>query len=85
MPLESFFTPPQLAARYGVKPATVLGWIRSGELVGINVGRRGATRPRFRVSASAVQAFEAARSATVTTPAPPARRRRTTGSVIQFY
>ena len=36
--------------RFGVSEHTVLGWIRSGELRAVNVGRRsGAKRPRWRI------------------------------------
>ncbi|HEY0984835.1 helix-turn-helix domain-containing protein [Schlesneria sp.] len=55
-------TPPEIAARYGCKPETVIGWIRSGELKAINLAKRGAMKPRFRVSPDALEAFELARS-----------------------
>ena len=55
-------TPPQIAARYGCKAETVVGWIRSGELKALNLAKRGSMKPRFRVSPEALEAFELARS-----------------------
>jgi len=64
-----------LAERYGVTEHTVLSWIRSGELRAINVGRhQGAGKPRWRITAQAVEAFELLR--TPTPPVPRTRRRR---------
>ncbi|MBI1913226.1 MAG: hypothetical protein HYS12_00455 [Planctomycetes bacterium] len=63
---------------------TVLGWIQSGELRAINVGRKpGAKKPRWRISEEALKAFELAR-----TPVPPParmRRKKQPTDVIQFY
>jgi excisionase family DNA binding protein len=73
-----------LCDRYGVGEHTVLGWIRSGELRAVNVGRRhGAKKPRWRVTAEALAAFELAR--TTTPPPPRTQRRKRPGEVIQFY
>jgi excisionase family DNA binding protein len=75
----------EIAERYGVTEHTVLGWIRSGELKAVNVGRRaGSKKPRWRVSQAAVAAFEAARSAT---PATEGRRvkRAAEADVVKFY
>ncbi len=70
--------------RYGVSEHTVLGWIRSGELRAINVGRRlGAKKPRWRITAEALDAFEVLR--TPTAPSPRARRRKRSADVIEFY
>lgn len=71
--------------RYGVTVHTVLGWIHSGELKAINVGRRmGAKKPRWRITAEALQAFEMLR-----TPSPPPprtyRNRRRPADYIEFY
>jgi excisionase family DNA binding protein len=70
--------------RYGVGEHTVLGWIASGELNAVNVGRRlGAKKPRWRITQEALDAFEALR--TPTPPAPRTRRRKRPTDVIQFY
>jgi hypothetical protein len=71
--------------RYAVTVHTVLGWIRSGELRAVNVGRRpGAKKPRWRITVEALAAFEQAR--TPTPPQPRAGRRKRAGAgVIEFY
>ncbi len=53
-----WITPPQYAKELRVKDATVLAWIRSGQLVAINVAKPGTTRPRFRIHRSEAVAFE---------------------------
>jgi len=50
-------TPPQLAAQWGVKPATVIGWIRSGKLPAINIGQ-GLKKPRFLIGPDDIAVFE---------------------------
>jgi hypothetical protein len=78
------FTVQDLQRRYGVTVHTVLGWIRSGELRAVNVGRRpGAKKPRWRITQAALEAFELSR--TPTPSAPKARRKKRTEGVIQFY
>jgi excisionase family DNA binding protein len=78
------YTVQDIQRRYGVTVHTVLGWIRSGELRAVNVGRRlDGKKPRWRVSEEALAAFEQLR-----TPAPPpprARRRKRPADVIEFY
>lgn len=74
----------EVSQRYGVGEHTVLGWIASGQLRAIHVGRRpGAGKPRWRITPEALAAFEQVR-----TSAPPAaklpRRKRPEG-VIEFY
>jgi excisionase family DNA binding protein len=70
--------------RYGVGDHTVLQWIRSGELKAFLASRRrDSKRPRWRISAEALAAFELAR--TPTAPPPRARRRKRSADVIEFY
>lgn len=57
-----YLTPPDVAKRYGVKPAKVLRWIETGELEAVNVAERPTGRPRWRVSLDALQTFERRRS-----------------------
>ncbi len=71
--------------RYGVGEHTVLGWIRSGDLRAINVGRSvKAKKPRWRITEEALAAFELRR-----TPDPPQpktrKKRRKSSSVIERY
>jgi excisionase family DNA binding protein len=73
-----------VAERYGVGEHTVLAWIRTGELRAINCGRRpGSKKPRWRITAEALAAFELMR--TPSPPPPAVRRRRQHAEVISFY
>lgn len=75
-----------LCDKYGVTEHTVLGWIKNGELVAVNVGRRpGAGKPRWRISPEALAAFELSRESGGA-PTPKAKRKRQADpEVIQFY
>ena len=74
----------ELCDRYGVGEHTVLGWIKSGELRAINCGRRpGSKKPRWRITAEALEAFELLR--THSPPPPRTRRRKQQADVIAFY
>ena len=79
-----WITPPQYARELGVKDTTVLSWIRSGQLVAINVAKHGTTRPRFRIHRSEAVAFEQARAA-VPAPKVQRRRRRQPEGIIEFF
>ena len=70
---HTFISPPALAKRYGVKPAKVLAWIASGELVAINTAERSTGRPRWQISPEAIADFERRRSSRP--PTKPTRRR----------
>ena len=73
-----------VADRLGVGVHAVLGWIAAGELSAVNVARnRAGERPRWRISADALQQFELGRLA----PPPPVRgpRRKKLAEVTQFY
>ena len=78
------YTVRDICNRYGVHEQTVLGWINTThELKAINVGRAlGKKKPRWRISESALAAFELLR--TPTQPAPRTRRRRKKSDVPQF-
>jgi hypothetical protein len=78
------YTVQDIQSRYSVTVHTVLGWIRSGELQAVNVGRNPkARKPRWRITQEALEAFELAR--TPTPPTPRTRRRKPTAGVISFY
>jgi excisionase family DNA binding protein len=79
----SYLTPPTVAERLGIDVHRVLGWIRRGELRGVNVGD-GSQRPRFRVSEADLQVFLAARAAG---PAPKIARvrRRRNPEIVEFF
>ncbi|KKM84522.1 hypothetical protein LCGC14_1298360 [marine sediment metagenome] len=74
----------ELTERYGVGEHTVLAWIRSGELRAFTVGRSlGAKKPRWRITAEALEAFELSR--TPIPPPPRTRRRKRQAAVTEFY
>lgn len=73
-----------LTERYAVNEHTVLAWIRSGELRALSVGRKpDAKKPRWRITESALAAFEQLRTPT---PTPSRiRRKKQSTNVIEFY
>lgn len=78
------FTVQDISNRYQVKPHTVLHWLRTGQLRGINVGLApGKLKPRWRISQAALDAFEASR--TPTADPGPRRRTKAGGDVVEFY
>jgi excisionase family DNA binding protein len=82
--MGSTFSVKDVSAHFGVGQHTTLKWIADGELRAINVARsRRARKPRWRVRAEDLAAFEAARTSTPATPR--ARRRKRQPDVIQFY
>jgi hypothetical protein len=72
----------QLARRWSVNPDKIRGWLRRGELQGVNVAGTLAGRPQWRITAEAVARFEACRSSTP--PPKPARRKKRT-AIVDFY
>lgn len=60
--LELTYSPPEVARHFGVKPARVLSWIRSGHLKAIDLSD-GKKRSRFRITSSALKEFEEVRAA----------------------
>ena len=72
--VSKMLTPPEAAKRLGVSPQTVIWWIRAGELPAINIGRRSARRPRFRITEDDFERFLEGRRVQPATK--PARRRR---------
>lgn len=77
------FTVADIQKRYAVGEATVLGWIRSGQLKAMNLGRTpGGKRPRWRITQEWLTAFEASRTQT---PETPRVRRPKPANVVEFY
>ena len=70
---RDYLTPPRYAAQLGVDPEKVLRWIENGELKAFDAATRRGGRPRWRIPAWAIAAFEQKRAAQ---PAPRQRRRR---------
>ena len=81
---EPALTVREVAERYGVGEQTVLGWVRSGQLRAINVGRSpAAKKPRWRITAEALETFQLVR--THSPPQPARRRRKRQAEVAEFY
>lgn len=79
LPSDKLLTPPQVAKKYGVSPATVRGWIESGELKATNIASKG-KRPMHRITSDALAEFDAKRCELA--PPPAKRRRRRKGETI---
>ena len=78
------YTVKDLSVRYSVTEETVRGWIRAGEIIAVNVGRKPTgKKPRWRITQEALDAFEITR--TPTPPLPRAQRRKGHGAIIEFY
>jgi excisionase family DNA binding protein len=73
----------EVAEQLAVGQPTVIKWIKSGELVAVNVARRVGRKPRWRISAQALNDFLLCRQPIP--PPPKARRRKRDADVIQFY
>lgn len=59
--MEKIFTTVELGKHWGVSAETVRRWIEAGELDAIDVSGRAAKRPLWRITLTAVRAFEAQR------------------------
>lgn len=78
-------TPYDVAETLGVSFATVMSWIRDGELIAVCASRNAKSKkPRFRIDATAFETFKASRQ-----PIPPAtkstRRRKSTAVGKKFF
>ena len=83
--MPEWLTPPQVAKARAIRVAKVLTWIARGELEAVNFAERAGGRPRWRISAAAMAAFEAARSnRTHITPKAPRARRADLG-IQEFF
>ena len=72
-----------VARRYRVSPEKVRGWIRRGELAGINTGSLLCGKSRFVITVDSLAAFERSRSAAE--PPRPPRSRIKRIQEIDFY
>jgi hypothetical protein len=83
--LEStpMLTPPELARRWRVKPEKIVGFIRAGLLKAADLSSPGSSRPRYRIDAASIAAFEAARSASP--PSKGVRRKRMKASTVTEF
>ena len=80
---RTWINPPKLAELLGIDVGKVLTWIRNGELQAVNVAESLGGRPRWRISAEAVDAFLRRRHSP--TPDKPSPRRRRPGTYINRH
>lgn len=78
---RTVLTPPRVAKQLGVDPATVIAWIRSGQLKASNIGQ-GDQRPRYRIQPSELESFLRKRQPETQTRKQRAKREP---DVIQFF
>lgn len=74
----------EVKERFGVGEHTVLMWIKSGELRAINVARGTGKRPKWRITAESLAAFELSRESGAP-PAKPTRRRKRPAEPTAYY
>jgi hypothetical protein len=77
-------TPPQMAREYGVEPAKIISWIKSGELRAIDASEHRNERPRYLIDRADIAEFEAARAVCPASRVSRIRRRSTSG-VTEFF
>jgi hypothetical protein len=78
----SGFSVADLCRRWKVGPDKVHRFLRSGELIGVNLATNLSGKPQWRISPEAVEQFERKRSS-APPPKPPRRRRRT--AEVDYY
>lgn len=81
--MSTFTTVPAISESLRVKQQTVLGWIRYGRLLGVNVAREGARRPRWRVRESDLEIFLLSRTGQA--PAKPQRKQERKAEFVRYF
>ncbi|MFH1265791.1 MAG: helix-turn-helix domain-containing protein [Planctomycetota bacterium] len=76
-------TPRQIADSHAVPVDSVYAWIRSGQLVAVDVSVSPGGKPRWRIDPSDLEVFTAGRTSRPTPK--PRRRRRAAPGVIEFF
>jgi hypothetical protein len=72
-----------LCRRWKIGAGKIHGFLRRGELIGVNVASKLIGRPQWRITAESVQQFELRRSSA---PLPkPQRRRSRQQRMVDFY
>jgi hypothetical protein len=71
-----------LCRRWKIGADKIRGFLRRGELVGINVAANLSARPQWRVTTESVERFEKRRSSA---PTPRVQRRKRLPELIDFY
>jgi hypothetical protein len=76
------FTIRDLCRRWKVGGDKIRGFLRRGELVGVNVATSRAGKPQWRITASSVERFESRRSSA---PLPKPARRRKARELVDYF
>ncbi len=75
---------PDFARRLGVSPEKVITWIKSGELVAVDVSMKpGVGKPRYRIDPAEIESFLSRRS--VRPAIKPMKRRRAAQGVTEYF
>ncbi|WP_075091384.1 hypothetical protein [Planctomyces sp. SH-PL14] len=83
--MPEFFTPPQLAKRWGCTPASILLLIQAGKLSAFTTSPPTSVKKRWKVTAAAVAAYEAGEApAPSTAVSAPRRSSRKANRVSRF-
>ena len=82
-PADKMLRPREVAARLDCRLASVLAWIRSGELRGVDVSATRGKRSRWRIAPEDLERFLLSRQATPAVR--PARRRRPANGILEFF
>ena len=82
-PEREWFSPPEVAAKFGQRPESIIAAIRTGELPAANFAAKGRTRPRYRIHRDDLEAF-IRRRAVVPAAKPAPRPRREAVGVTQY-
>jgi hypothetical protein len=88
MNARAWYSPADIARERGVRLAKVRAWISSGELEAVNVAARSGPglRPRWRISADALAAFDRVRSSrSAIVPKTSRRSSLKKSEVLQFF
>jgi hypothetical protein len=75
------FTVADLCSRWRIGAAKVRGFLRRGELVGINLATNVSAKPQWRITRESVEAFEQRR----TSAPPPKLPRRRKPQIVDYY
>ena len=76
------FTVADLCARWRVGSDKIYGFLRRGELIGVNVATSIAGRPLWRITLESVERFEQRRTSA---PPPKPQRRRRRPEMVDYY
>jgi hypothetical protein len=81
-PSEAGFRVADLCRRWKVGPDKIRGFLRRGELIGVNLASNLSGKPQWRITPESVEEFEERRSSK---PLPKPIRRRRAQAAIDFF